>query len=337
MNNKQRLLCLLDILKKYSDEENMLNLEMIDNKFDELYNETIPYKTLRNDLTAFSQSELFHVTVKRDKNGDKNYYYFQDRPFEIHELRLLVDAVSSARFISRKDSNELIEKIKKLTSVPLAAQLENRIILKENNQRSSQQVKYAIFTLHHAIYTHHYVQFKYGNYDVTKTFNLHHQGSDYLIKPLGLVWNSDFYYLIGEHLQEITQKSNSNVDVARIRHYRVDRMRQVDEIHQDYIPDSKFNLNKYVDQLFFMYSGDLHHLEIQFDNQLINVVIDRFGLDVAIRPEGDHAFRISTDAVFSDGLVRWLLTWGSDARVITPPELADRLKSEGLKMYQQYL
>jgi hypothetical protein len=89
MNNKQRLLSLLDILKQYSDEENMLDLETIENKFNERYNETIPYKTLRNDLAAlFNQSELFHVTVKHDKNGDKNYYCLQDRPFEIHELRL---------------------------------------------------------------------------------------------------------------------------------------------------------------------------------------------------------------------------------------------------------
>jgi Predicted transcriptional regulator len=336
MNNKQRLLCLLDILKKYSDEENMLDLEMIENKFDELFNETVPFKTMRDDLTVLNQSEIFHVTVRHDKNGDKKYYCLDDRLFEIHELRLLVDAVSSARFISRKDSNELIEKIKKLTSIPLAAQLENRIISEENKQKSSQQVKYAIFSLHHAIFTHHYVHFKYGNYDVTKTFNLHHQGNNYLIKPLGLVWNSDYYYLIGEYLQEINQATNSNVQEAQIRHYRVDRMRQVNEIHEHFTPDPNFDLNRYVDRLFFMYSGNERHIEIQFDNHLINVVIDRFGLDIVIRPEGDHAFRISTEAVYSDGLVRWLLTWGSDAKVISPADLADRMKAEALKMYQQY-
>ncbi|MFT8312214.1 MAG: WYL domain-containing protein [Sporolactobacillus sp.] len=314
----------------------MLDLETINNKFIELYDETIPYKTLRKDLSELGNSVFFNVDVYHEKEGTKNYYRIQDRLFEIQELRMLVDAVSSAKFISRRDSDQLIEKIRKLTSIPSAVQLENHILLEENEQRDSQQVKYAIFMLHNAIFRHQYIQFKYGNYDVTKTFTLHHDGDEYLIKPLCLVWNNDFYYLIGEHLQEITKKTNNNVKVSQIRHYRVDRMRQVDKIDEHFITDPNFNLNQYVNRLFFMYSGVERHIEIQFDNHLINVVIDRFGLDIDIRPAGDHVFRISTEAVYSDGLVRWLLTWGSDAKVIAPTELAERMKSEALKMYQQY-
>lgn len=131
--------------------------------------------------------------------------------------------------------------------------------------------------------------------------------------------------MIGEYLPK-----------AEIRHYRVDRMREVASCQEVFVRDPGFNITKYTEMLFHMYSGEEALIEIEFDLHLINVVIDRFGRDVAIRSIGESAFRISTQAIISDGLVRWLLTWGSDAKVLTPPTLIERMREESEKLYKTY-
>lgn len=113
-------------------------------------------------------------------------------------------------------------------------------------------------------------------------------------------------------------------------------MRKASSTHETFHPDPDFNATKYTEMLFHMYSGEEYLVEIEFDATLINVVIDRFGRGVNIRQVSDNSFRISTQAIISDGLVKWLLTWGSEAKVLTPPTLVDRMKEEAKKLYAKY-
>jgi predicted DNA-binding transcriptional regulator YafY len=113
-------------------------------------------------------------------------------------------------------------------------------------------------------------------------------------------------------------------------------MRNVSSTHETFHPNPDFNVPKYTEKLFHMYSGKEYLIEIEFDANLINVVIDRFGRGVNIRQVGEDSFRISTQAIISDGLVKWLLTWGSEAKVLTPPSLVDRMRKEAEKLYTKY-
>lgn len=151
------------------------------------------------------------------------------------------------------------------------------------------------------------------------------KGDCYYVKPLALVWNNQFYYLIGEYEQE-----------GDIRHYRVDRMRNVAALERTFLSNPSFDVSKYTNKLFHMYSGEERNIEIEFDNQLINVVLDRFGVNVPITRHTDQTFRISINAVLSEGLIRWLLTWGGDAKVLNPPSLVERMKAEAEKLGKQY-
>lgn len=265
------------------------------------------------------------MIVHQEKNGLEKYYSHQNRLFELHELRVLVDAVSSARFITSAETEELIKKLKKLTSVYLAKQLENRILLTEGTKTENSFVKHSIHTLHEAIWDRRVIQFQYGRYNVEKEFQLSRNGDFYYVKPLGLVWNNQYYYLIGEYEPE-----------GDIRHYRVDRMRKVTALEKNFLPNPDFDVSKYTNKLFHMYSGEERNIEIEFDNHLINVVIDHFGVNVPITRHTENTFRISTPAVISDGLVRWILTWGGDAKVLNPPALVERMKAEAEKLWKQY-
>jgi predicted DNA-binding transcriptional regulator YafY len=323
--SKQRLIKLLELLRKHTDEENQLNLDGILDLFYDEYKIHAGKKAIRDDLKALEESDLFDVTVNQEKDGVEKFYSHQQRMFEIHELRLLIDAVSSAKFISTKETEDLVDKIKQLTSIHQAKQLGNRIILSENSKNENTKIKYSIHTLHTAILSNSYIQFKYGRYNLQKEFKLSNNGNFYQLKPYALVWHNNYYYLIGEYLP-----------TEEIRHYRVDRMREVAALEETFVSDPGFDASKYTEKLFHMYSGEEALVEIEFNADMINVVIDRFGRGVNIRPVGEDKFRISTQAIISDGLVRWLMTWGSDAKVLTPPTLVERIKEEVEKFYNVY-
>lgn len=325
LSSKQRLLKLQALLMKYTDEEHELTLEEILDKFYQAYGVDAGKKAIRDDLKVLEDSLLFDVTVNQTKEGVEKYYSHQGRLFEIHELRLLVDAVSAAKFISDADTENLVNKIKKLTSENQAQQLSNRIILSENTKNENQQIKYSIHELHTAILTGHILQFQYGKYNLQKKFQLSRNGDFYPVKPYAMVWHNDYYYLIGEYIPN-----------NEIRHYRVDRMRKVSSTEESFHPDPDFDAAKYTEKLFHMYSGEEFLVEIEFAAGLINVVIDRFGRGVNIRQVSENSFRISTQAIISDGLVKWLLTWGSEAKVLTPPSLVERMKEEAKKLYIKY-
>ncbi|NMD72623.1 WYL domain-containing protein [Bacillus sp. DNRA2] len=203
--------------------------------------------------------------------------------------------------------------------------MENAIILPENSKSENQQIKYSIHQLHTSILNSHVIQFQYGSYDIDKQFMLRKDGAYYSVKPFALVWHNDYYYLIGEYIPK-----------EEIRHYRIDRMRNVTSNEETFLPNRDFNPAKYTEKLFHMFSGEEYLVEIEFDASLINVVIDRFGRGVNIRKIGENSFRISTQAIISDGLVGWLMTWGSDAKVLTPPILVERMKTEAEKLYKKY-
>lgn len=325
LNAKQRLLKLQDILKRYTDEENELSLNQIVDMFSQETNRVVGKKAILDDLKELEKSLLFDVTVNHEKEGVEKFYSHQQRLFEVHELRLLIDAVSSAKFISTAETEQLINKIKKLTSEKQATLLKNTILFSENVKNENQQNNYSIHELHTAISNFRMITFQYGKYNLSKKFEFNRNGEFYFVKPYALVWSNDFYYLIGEFSP-----------TGEIRHYRVDRMRIVSSTSEFFVPNPDFNVTKYTEKLYFMYSGEESLIEIEFDNHLINVVIDRFGRGIHIRPVNENSFRVSTQAIISDGLVRWLLTWGSDARVITPSPLIERMRTEAEKLYQAY-
>jgi predicted DNA-binding transcriptional regulator YafY len=325
INTKQRLLKLIDILKMSTDEEHEMTLNQIVDQFHHLNKTNVGTKGIKDDIKELVDSGLFDITVNQAGPGLPKYYSHQYRLFEIHELRMLVDAVSSAKFITQKESEKIVDKIKKLTSAHLARQLENRLLFDENIKSTNDQIKNYIHEIHRAIIDKRSITFQYGRYNVSKEFVLSRNGNPYEIRPYALIWNNDYYYLIGEY-----------IETGEIRHYRVDRMSSIKMTNDKFIYKQGFGISKYVNQLFHMYSGEEQDIQIQFNNQLINVIIDRFGLNVSIKADCNQTFVLSTMAILSDGLIKWILTWGSDAKVLYPSSLVERLKIESEKLYKQY-
>jgi predicted DNA-binding transcriptional regulator YafY len=324
ITNARRLIKIKDILHTLTDEDHWLSLKQIIEQLQIYFGSDYhPSKnTVKNSINELKDCG-FHIE-ELVEDGKTVYYSHQNRRFEVHELRMLIDAVSSARFISSSESNKLINKIRTLTSDHLSKKLQHQISVDTMLKAESNVVRYHIDRIHTSINDHKLLNFQYGNYNVKKDFLLRHSGKLYTVIPLALVWNHDYYYLVAKDYPE-----------ADIKHYRVDRMRSV-SVTDERSPSCDFNISDHMKHTFNMYPGDIQYVEIQFDNHLINVVIDRFGKDVIIRKVDDDKFSINIKAAVSEGLIRWLLTWGSDAKVISPSILVDKMKEEARKMANLY-
>lgn len=323
LSARERLLEVINILQSQSDEQNPLSIHDIHSCFQGEHQ--VGIGAVREDVAALEESIIFPVTAIQDKNGMPKHYFYDGRPFEIHELRLLMDAISAAKFISKQETDRLFMKIRKLTSSRLSKQLTNELHVVEPAANEASDIVATVQHLHEAIHDKRVVAFQYGRYNTDLQFTLSNEGQDYFVHPLGLVWNNDRYYLIAYYIAE-----------RETRQYRLDRMRNVRVLEEVFVPDPYFNLSTYTSNMFHMFGGEMISLEAKFANTLINIVIDRFGSKANIQDQQDGTFLLKAQVAMSEGFVRWLLRWGGDVQVMHPPTLVMRMKEEAKKIYMNY-
>ncbi len=325
IDNKERLLRLMTIFSQETDEDHEISLDEIIHRFQQIYGPDVKLNknSLKDDINHLI-NHSFDVTINQEKDGLPKYYSHQYRLFELYELRMLVDAVVSAKFITKQETRQLIGKIRKLTSNHQGKKLQNEIQVDSSIKSESPYIRLAIHDLHQAISERRVITFQYGRYDIDKNFNLSHEGSLYKVKPYALTWANDFYYLIAYYYE-----------AGEIRHYRVDRLRNVSILEESF-PYESFDVSKYVQSTFHMFAGDEEWIKVKFHNGLINVIIDKFGKEADIRKYDDEHFILSTKARISGGLVNWILNFGSQAKVISPNSLFQTVKEEVTKMNNLY-
>lgn len=323
LNARDRLLEVIRILQEHTDETAKLTIHEIHGFFPE--HTKVGIRAIRDDVQSLENSIIFPVIATQEKNGMTKQYHYDGRLFEVHELRLLMDAISAAKFIPKRDTDSLLMKIRNLTSRNLAKQLKNELQVAEEIHSSNHEIISTVQLLHEAIHDHRVVTFQYGRYGTDLSFTLSKGGYDYCVKPLGLVWNHDRYYLTAHY-----------AEADEIRQYRVDRMRNVLVQEEQFIPDPYFNLHAYTSKMFHMFGGDTISLEAQFEMKLLNVVIDRFGLHANITDQQVGTFLLKEQVTMSEGLLRWLFRWGGEVNVFHPEILVTRMREEIEKMHINY-
>ena len=315
---KNRILTITDCLASFSSKENPRTLTEINTLLVNEYGLEITLNALRKELEFLIKGNTpFELVKEKNRNNhQENVYYPASNHFAIHELRYLMDAVSAARFISADETRKLVYKLRALTDEVTSKRLANELVNSEGKV-DIDHFSDNIQTIHEAIREKKCVEFRYGRYNVKKEFILSRDGGCYEVIPFGVIWSQEYYYLIGQERGKETKV-----------HYRIDRMSSVSKTEETWTDQPGFELEKYVGQLFHMYSGEKRNIAIEFDNHLINVVIDRFGLGAKVRPLDDHRFLLEVEGVVSQGLVRWILTWGADAKAVRPISLVNMMKTE---------
>lgn len=313
-NQKLKTLSVLKILMEQSDESHSLTVGDLIERL-KLYDITAERKSIYADIELLKS---FGIDIVCDKTRSNNYY-IGSRDFELAELKLLVDAVQASKFITHKKSRELIKKIEKLTSVHEAKGLHRHVIVTDRVKTMNESIYYNVDAIHTAIQGNRMVCFKYFDYTVDKNLKPRRNGEVYCVSPYALTWADENYYLIAYHER-----------YEELSHFRVDRMGEIEvspkeKPHIEGLED--FNIAAYSKKVFNMFTGDAERVVLEFDNSLINVVIDRFGKDVRIFGKTGSHFRISVEVTASNTFFGWLLMLGKNVQIIEPRSLADSLKT----------
>ncbi len=316
VNQKMKLLVLRQFLEQYSDEEHPVTVSQL---IEELERNGISAerKSLYDDMATL---ERFGVDVQSRK-GRHAGWFIGNRAFELPELKLLVDAVQSSRFITRRKSDALIQKLERLASVYQARQLQRQVFVDRRVKTMNESIYYSVDKLHAAISAGKQISFKYFDYNVHKEKMFRRDGRRYVVSPWGLVWNSENYYLVafdGEHSQ--------------MRHYRVDKMGElaVTCLTRKLPPDMEggFDVAAYAQKHFGMYSGQEATVKLRCENALVNVVLDRFGMEVMLIPDGPKHFTVTLPLVVSPQFFGWLFGLGPGVCLMSPQWAVDAFRKQ---------
>ena len=282
---KQKLLTLEKILLSETDENHALTVKELISKLDS-YGIKVERKTVYDDINTLQESGL---DILCERIGHANAYYIGSRIFQDEELYVLADAVSSSVFLTKKKSDELIKKLQTLTTKYKARGLRRNVYVANRIKAFNEHIYYNINTIHEAVFSNYQIEFKYFEYSLDKKAQFRHGGEVYSVSPYQLIWDNDKYYFIWF--------CNKHQKLCR---YRVDRMSEV-RICEDKRRSLTVNENEIVKSLkaaYDMYGGEPERVELEFDNSLINVVIDRFGSKVIINKVNENTLN-TADKIFS--------------------------------------
>lgn len=309
-NQKLKLLYLAKILMEKTDEEHTITVpEMISEL--EGYGISAERKSIYNDLEYLS---LFGLDICSTKTKTTNYY-IASREFELPELKLLVDVVQSSKFITEKKSMELISKIEKLTSRANAGKLHRQVFVTNRVKTLNEQIYYNVDKIHDAIAADRQITFRYFDIDIRKNKNYRKNGGFYTESPVALTWDDENYYLI-----TYKQKYDSYT------HYRVDKMESITVTNETRVlSDADFDITSYTKSVFQMYGGEETEITVMFDNSLIGVIYDRFGMDIPVIPEGDSHFICHIKVAVSPHFLSWIMSFGKKAKILSPGCVSDKL------------
>jgi len=316
-----KLLYLMKILLERSDEEHPLTVQELVQALAE-YDIRAERKSIYSDLELLRQYGL-DIEMRQSKTFG---YYIASRQFELPELKLLVDAVQSSRFITQKKSRELIGKLSSLTSKHHAKQLRRQVFSAERPKAINESVYYSIDTIHLAIEDGVKINFQYFDYDLSKSRVYRRDGAHYSLTPLALCWNDDNYYVVCY-----------NAKYDDFNHYRIDRMSSVSLSPEkaDKIDKGRFNVAEHMKRVFGMFGGERIRAKLRFDESLINTVLDRFGIDVPLR-KADGGFEVTVEISESPVFLSWMAQFGQRAEIIAPDSLREAMRTLMLELYKIY-
>lgn len=321
---KLKLLALIDILKKSTDEEHGITMNQIISEL-EARDIKAERKSVYSDIQQLND---YGYEIEGSKLQGTFYYYLLNRDFELPELKLLVDAVQASKFISEKKSNELIGKIEGLASKYQAKELQRQVYVANRVKTDYESVYYNIDELNLAINGNNQIAFDYYEWNLEKKMVLRPNGHKNGVSPWALMWDDENYYMVA-------YDSESGI----IKHYRVDKMRKIKIISEPRKGEEafhEFDMAVYAKKVFNMFTGNEQNVKLEFDNHLIGVVMDRFGRDVMIIPKGNDKFIINVNVNVSNMFFGWLMGIGSGVKVLGPENVVEQLKKEVQRLTEQY-
>lgn len=314
-DTRLRILYLYQLLSEQSDETHPLTTNQIISKMQELHDIHMHRTTVSSDI-ALLKAAGFDIISERKRSL---YYYLADRAFSLPELKVLIDAVQSSKFITENKSQLLIEKLASLTSETNAHKLKRNLHISGRAKSENEKGYYIVDAIHDAINACKKVSFLYFDYDGKKKQVLKNNGQPYTVSPYDLIWDGDFYYLTGYCDER-----------GGVRIFRVDRIKnQPEQLEDGCVARPKgYNVKKYTQEIFRMFDTQ-QTVEVTMicDNSVMKSIIDRFGKMVKTKVHDDNSFQVSVKVCTGPTFYRWVFGFGGLIKIVSPDEIVSQYVS----------
>ena len=322
---KLKLMYLIKLFEERTDVSHGLSMTDIIEALSE-EGITAERKSIYADISALNE---FGFDIVKDNEGKACVYKLVERDFEIAELKLLVDAVQSSKFITESKSNKLIKKIEGLASNNEAKSLHRQVYVANRIKTTNESVYYNVDDIQKAISENHKVSFQYFQWNPNKEKELRHNGMRYEISPWALTWDDENYYMIGYDSKE-----------RKIKHYRVDKMLKI-EIMADSKREGKalfkdMDMAVYSKKIFGMFGGVEETVVLECKNGISGVIIDRFGTEVDIIKRATDSFTVRVNVQISPQFLGWVFSLGENIKIISPDSVIERMRDEITRIKEIY-
>ena len=309
-NSRKRILLLLKLLYEKTDEEHPLTTSDI---FSYLREQgiTLDRKTFREDITFLIEEMGFDIVMIK---SSPNKYFWGERKFELPELKLLIDAVSSSQFINKTKSKVMIDKLMTLVSEGQQEQLVRNVFGTGKRKSDNKRICYIVDTINDAINQKKKIQFKYYEYNSIKEKVFRNNGEVYTISPYALYWNEDNYYMVGysDKRQTVTA-------------FRVDRLYNLEIIEAKAEKKPKgFSISDYGNKIFQMFGGEETIVQLECKNELMKYIIDKFGLGAETEEKTDETFVAKVPVELSPTFYGWVFQFAGKMKIIGPAEAVEQ-------------
>ena len=320
-NQKLKIFYILDYLQRNSHEEHPVRASDLIAMLSRQHNISCDRKTVYSDVAALQEYGVDIVSIP-GKNGG---YYIASRNFELPELKLLIDAVQSSKYLTEKKSRELIEKLLTQCNEQDAKLMKRNVLVSGRVKSMNETIYYSVDSIQEAITQNKQIAFRYFDWDFGGKRK--YREKTYVASPYGLCQDNENCYLLALS------------DRHGITSYRVDRMIDISLLDTPRIPCPELTGKALIDhanRLFQMYSGDSVDVKLRFHNSLINVVVDRFGKDTMLIPDGDSYFNFTVRVAVSPMFLSWVMGFGNKAKILYPQSVAEKLIALCQEAMSQY-
>ena len=312
-DKRKKLLYILQYLLENTDDEHYANVTDIIEHLAVEYDIHVDRKTIYADIKLLREyGEQFDIEID-DRKSTKGYR-IMSREFELDELQLLIDSVQSSKFITDRKAKVLTDKLKRLTSRHNRRVLDRRAYVANRIRNMNDSVFYFVDNIHAAIADDKKITFRYFTYNAQK--EKEYNRKSYIASPFALLWNDGNYYMMA-------------FESGKMKYFRVDRMDNVkltDEKRSGKGENREIILSERSTKVFAMYGGKEERVSLRFSNHLIGVVIDRFGRDIMMIPDGSKHFTVSVVVEISPQFFGWLCGLGKGVKITFPDEVIEQMK-----------
>lgn len=322
-NQKLKLFTLNRILEEHTDDKHGLKMSRILDLLRE-HGIDAERKSIREDIEAL---QTLGVDVGTEGENAKLYKLFS-REFELFEIKLLVDSIQTSKFLPQDKTNALVKKLMKLCSMHERRTLERQVIVSNRAKNLNTRIHYSMDKIHLAIAENKQISFKYFDYDIEKKRIYRKKGENYHLSPFAMIYTDDNYYLLA-----------FDADKEEVRPFRVDRMESVNILKADRLGHEAYkaiDMSRYTNYTFSMYGGEIEHVTLQFQNRLMNAVIDRFGTDIHPRKVDKSHFEITVPVAVSQQFFGWLFGLGKMVRIVGPESVRQQMQKALLDLGARY-